>query len=337
MLAAAELPTPPRNTDMLISVAVVLPRDECEAADFEARLEALETSLRRDFEYFEILLVDNACWPLMADRADAWLRRFPNLRRLRLSRYYSTEIAITAALDHSIGDYVVIMDLRTDSPDLIAKFAALGATGYDAVIALPVARKESLLERLVVRRTYALVSRILRFELYPEDSYFRVFSRRLVNSIVKIRSKSRYLGSLNSVAGFQHCKVSYEPLTASSAGGVHRLVRQLAAASNILVSNSATPLRFAAALGVLASIGNFFYLFYILAVTLVKRRIAEGWLTTSLTQTVMFLILFLIVAIVAEYIVRVLDESKEQPLYFVESEANSTVATPRPERLNVVQ
>jgi hypothetical protein len=81
---------------------------------------------------------------------------------------------------------------------------------------------------------------------------------------------------------------------------------------------------------------NLLYLFYILTVTLVKSRIAEGWLTSSLMHTTMFLLLFIIMTILSEYVARILDESKEQPLYFVESESNSTVSTVSLERLNVV-
>jgi hypothetical protein len=75
---------------------------------------------------------------------------------------------------------------------------------------------------------------------------------------------------------------------------------------------------------------------YIFAVTLVKSRIAEGWLTISLTNTTMFLLLFTILTILAGYIARILDESKEQPLYFVEAETNSTVSNSS-QRPNVIQ
>ena len=109
------------------------------------------------------------------------------------------------------------------------------------------------------------------------------------------------------------------------------------AISDILVSNSAVPLRFASLLGVLASLGNLSYLVYILVVSLLKSHLAEGWLTTSLTNTTMFLAMFLILTIVSEYIARILDETKDQPLYFVESETNSVVSSTNEERLNVVQ
>jgi hypothetical protein len=94
-------------------------------------------------------------------------------------------------------------------------------------------------------------------------------------------------------------------------------------------------LRFASLLGLVASAANVVYLFYILVVSLIKQRIAEGWITTSLTHTTMFLMLFLILSILSEYIARILDETKEQPLYFVEFETNSTVASPGRNQLNI--
>jgi hypothetical protein len=49
----------------------------------------------------------------------------------------------------------------------------------------------------------------------------------------------------------------------------------------------------------------------------------------------MFLMLFLILSVLSEYVARILDETKEQPLYFVEFETNSTVASPAANRLNI--
>jgi hypothetical protein len=41
----------------------------------------------------------------------------------------------------------------------------------------------------------------------------------------------------------------------------------------------------------------------------------------------MFLLLFTILSILSGYIARILDDTKEQPLYFVESETNITLST----------
>jgi dolichol-phosphate mannosyltransferase len=105
---------------------------------------------------------------------------------------------------------------------------------------------------------------------------------------------------------------------------------------DIIISNSAAPLRLGALLGLLASFANVLYFGYILAVTLVKRKLAEGWLTMSVTSTTMFFLMFLILAILSEYVARILDESKDQPLYFIESEMNSDVSSFQKDRLNVI-
>jgi dolichol-phosphate mannosyltransferase len=127
--------------------------------------------------------------------------------------------------------------------------------------------------------------------------------------------------------GLRQSAISYE---GAKRGGkrsaVGHTIGRLNAVANILVANTAIPLRFASMLGLLASAGNLAYLAYIFVVTLVKSRIAEGWLTISITNTTMFLLLFTILTILSGYVARILDETKEQPLYFVESETNSTVS-----------
>jgi hypothetical protein len=50
----------------------------------------------------------------------------------------------------------------------------------------------------------------------------------------------------------------------------------------------------------------------------------------------MFLILFLILAVMTEYVARLMDESRDIPLYFVESEISSTVCAWDRDRVNVV-
>jgi polyisoprenyl-phosphate glycosyltransferase len=334
--ANAEIAAPPQpNMDTLVSVASVLPDDPQEAERF---VHATLQVLAAHFNYHELLLIDNGS-PLGVYFSVQNLQSvLPNVRLVRLSRRYSREVALAAALDHCIGDYVVIMDPAIHPPALIPRLVARGMEGCDSVAAIPTGEAEGMLDRIIGRRLYRLASKILGFELRSDESYYRIFSRRLVNSIVRIRSKNRYLSCLNASIGLHQDTISYQGTpTRRKQSPIRQVFRQLFAISDILVSNSAVPLRFASLLGVLASVGNLSYLVYILVVSLLKSHLAEGWLTTSLTNTTMFLAMFLILTIVSEYIARILDETKDQPLYFVESETNSVVSSTNEERLNVVQ
>lgn len=323
------------NADTLVSVAAILPDDASATGLF---VEAIVRVLSGYYAYYELLLIDNGSPLEIQCRVQALQGRLPNIRLLRLSRRYSTEVAFAAALDHSIGDYVVLMDPLLHPPELIPRMVATAVEGSDSVTAIPAGGHDTVLDRVISRRVFGLASRILGFRLRPNESTFKIFSRRLVNSIVRIRSKNRYLSYLNASIGLNQSTISYEAdLVSRKQSPLRHMFWQLSAVASILVSNSAIPLRFASLLGLMASAGNLLYLIYILVVTLVKSRIAEGWLTISLATTTMFLLLFLIMTILSEYIARILDETKEQPLYFVESESSSTVSSTNKEALNIVQ
>jgi dolichol-phosphate mannosyltransferase len=331
---AADSDGTPVNTEIVLSVSAILPPD---LATIESFVRQMLDVLRTRYSYYELLLIDNGLTPGLNAQVQLLQGLLPNVRLVRLSRHYGLEVALAAALDHCIGDYVVVMDPAAHPPALVPTLVARAISGCDTVVAEPANQRPSWLERAVSAPVYRLASRTLGFPLRPDESYFRVFSRRLVNSIIRIRSKSRYLTCLNGSVGLQSCTVYYEaPPARQLRSAVARVAQQLTAATDILVSNSATPLRFASFLGLLACAGNLFYLVYILAVSLFKARLAEGWLTTSLTHTLMFLMMFLIMSILSEYISRILDETKDQPLYFVESESNSTISAATHERLNVV-
>lgn len=323
---------PERNNELLVSVSVVLPR---QVERLQERVEKALEVLAKSYEFYELLLVDNGSPLAVQAQVLELQQRLQNVRLLRLSRCYSREVALAAALDHCIGDYVVTMDLLTDPAELIPILITKATGGFDAVVAESQGQPKSFLERTVSEPVYRLTSRMLGFSLHPDESYFRVFSRRLVNSIVRIRSRNRYLSCLNGIVGFQQCSVVYYQ-DAESPRESYRVLKQLFAITDILVSNSAAPLRLASLLGFVASLANVAYLGYILVVSLVKKHVAEGWITTSFTQTTMFLMIFVILSILSEFVARILDETKEQPLYFVEFETNSTVASPGGDRLNIV-
>jgi len=331
-LKSLESTAAPRNLDALVSVCAIIPED---AALVESFVRVTLGVLERSFPYHELLLVDNGASPRVHNCVQMLQRLVPNVRLLRLSRRFDNELAIAAALDHCIGDYVVIMDPAKHPPEVIPQMIQRAAEGCDAVVGEPAGHKLSPLERLIAEPVYKVASHIMGFALRPDESYYRVFSRRLVNSIIKIRSKNRSLSCLAGLVGLNKSTIFYPTSSNNAPSGV-QLFRQLVVATDIVVSNSAIPLRFAAFLGLIASGANLIYLFYILAVTLLKSRIAEGWLTTSLTHTIMFMLVFFIMAVLCEYTARILDETKEQPLYFVESESNSTVSTNTLERLNVI-
>lgn len=324
------------SSDSLISVCLIV-RNERQR--IEVLLDQLTAMMSDLYQYYELLLLDNASNDGTDQLIAGKLKQMPNIRLMRLSRIYSIDTAVTAALDSAIGDYVILIDVETDLgviPQLVEK----AQQGNDIVVVRRnLARFYSPADRWAGRILYRFASRLLGYEIVLEDGFTRLFSRRVVNALTQIRSRRRHLKHFGSVVGYRQAYIesdSGSPITTI------KRMEKISSVMTLVVNNSIAPLRFATLLGLTASFLNMLYVVYIVIVTIVREgHLAEGWLTSSITSTIMFLLLFVILAILSEYIGRLLEESKDEPLYFVEYEDHSTVSsysrTIEQEKLNIVQ
>lgn len=324
------------SADILISVCLIARNERGRIAPMLEQLTRVLTGL---YTYYELLVLDNASNDGTDQVIGGLLRQLPNVRFARLSRLYSLDTAVTAALDTAIGDYVILINFETEL-SLISQLVEKAQEGNDIVVVRRnLTRLYSPFDRWAGRILYRIASRLLGYELVLEDGFTRLFSRRVVNALTQVRNRRRHLKHFGAVVGYRQAYILSD---SDTPGANFRRVEKINSVLNIVVNNSIAPLRFAALLGLLASLLNLLYVIYIVAVTIFREgRLAEGWLTTSLTTTTMFLFLFLILAILAEYIGRLLEESKDEPLYFIEYEDHSTVSSYsraiEQEKLNIVQ
>lgn len=323
----------PLLADAVLSVATVV-EDRGDLIDrFVEETARLLPALAK---YYEVLIIDNASSDDTPVRVQAKQTAVPNIRLLRLSKRCNLETAFAAALDQSIGDYVVLLEIDRDPVDAVVDMVKLAAQGFDVVIA---ERADAELVAAPFRWLKALADaitfRVVGYRVPTNASYLRLLSRRAANSIARIRSKRRYLEYLNAIVGYRQVRVPYTFLPRSKTAPLvsfGRFFRWL----DFLLSNSAMPLRGATIVALIASGVNLLYLLYVVAVTIVKRQIAEGWISTSVMTATMFLLLFLVLTILSEYVARLTEEVQERPLYFIEFESSSAVASAAPKELNIV-
>lgn len=324
------------SSESLISVCVILRNERQRIATLLDRLTGVMTGI---YQYYELLIVDNASNDGTDQIVAAKLKQTPNVRLIRLSRIHSVDTAVTAALDSAIGDYVILLEPEADLT-LIPQLVEKAQAGNDIVVVRRnLTRLYSPFDRWAGRALYRFASRVLGYEVVLEDGFTRLFSRRAVNALTQIRNRRRHLKHFGSMVGYRQAYILSD--SGTPIRGVKRFAK-ISSVVSLLFNNSIAPLRFAALLGLVASFLNLLYVGYIILVTIVREgQLAEGWLTMSITTTTMFFLLFIILAILAEYIGRLLEEAKDEPLYFIESEDHSTVSsysrTIEQEKLNIVQ
>lgn len=322
-------------SDALVSVVIVVQNDQHIISDVV--LETVEL-LKRDYSYYEVLIIDNGSTDSSVETIKRLQQEQPNIRLLVLSRRYDMEIAFAAALDNSLGDYVVLMDIRYDPPTVIPQLLEKARSGFDIVIAERNDRSDNtFFQKVFAKLFYRVYGNISGFYFAPNASYFRVLSRRAVNSIIQIKNKTRYLKYFNALVGFTQTHIKYNRIYRKPAAETHEgFLRSAYRAFDVMVSNTIIPLRFASLVGMLASFLNLLFLIYVFVVSLFKEEVTEGWISSSIMSATMFFVLFLLLTVISEYIARILIETKNQPLYFIADEYNSTYLTPNKERINVV-
>jgi glycosyltransferase involved in cell wall biosynthesis len=144
-----------RGSSATLTLSVVVPvYNEVEV--LPAFYERLTRALERLGDSYEVVFVNDASNDGSLTLLTELRRRDSRVKVLGLSRNFGHQVAITAGVDYSAGQAVVIMDADLqDPPEIIPQLVAEWRTGYDVVFAVRESRRG---ESLFKRTTAALLS-----------------------------------------------------------------------------------------------------------------------------------------------------------------------------------
>ncbi len=322
------------TSDTFVSVVAPLYNDADIVDDF---LRDLVGVLRDHYSNYEIVLVDDGSRDETVSRIDSLLDEFDNIRLIRLSRHFGMEIAITAGLESVIGDHIVMMDPETDPPALIPEIVELvRETGGSVLAVRRGPRADRWPVKLGARLFHWYTRRFLNLEIPENSAWFRGMSRQAANAVIQIKDRLRHLRNIIAYVGYQVQEFPYQPISRRGKPSRRGFFESVNLAISIVVANSSHPLRLMSLLGLAASGANALYVGYVLFVYLVVEDLQAGWATGSIQTSVMFLLVFLILAILSEYVGRILTEIQHRPLYYVREERNSRASIEETDRRNVV-
>lgn len=238
-----------------------------------------------------------------------------------LSRNFGKEIALTAGLDYSSGDAVIVIDADLqDPPELIPKLVEKWREGYDVVNAKRIKRKgESLLKKVMSYIYYRLLFYLSDINVPKDTGDFRLLNKNALDALLKLREKHRYMKGLFVWVGFKQKEIEYEREARFKGKTKWDFFSLFNLAFDGLTSFSIMPLRLASTIGFLSALIGFFYGAVIFFKTLFFHEPVAGF--TSLVVLVTFFggIQLLSIGIIGEYIGRIFNETKNRPLYVVKN------------------
>lgn len=282
-------------------------------------LQRLTDVLRDVGDEWEVVVVDDGSRDRTWDAIAAAARAEPRIRGLRLSRNFGHQLALTAGLAASVGDGVVTLDSDLQHPpEAIPSLLAAAREGYDVVYAVrSSADAAGFWKRFSARAFYWVLNRLSSLELPEGAADYRLMSRRVVDVILAMPERHRFLRGLVRWAGYRQTFVEYERGAREGGESKYGLRKMLLFAWDAVVSFSSFPLRVASVLGVLVSLLGWVYLLYVIGIRVFTDRAVAGW--TSVTAAVLLLggVQLIFLGIVGQYLGRMYDDVKRRPLYLV--------------------
>lgn len=308
------------NKDSLLSVVSPCYNEEGAIDEFITRTTAV---LEEHFGNYELLLVDDGSKDKTVERIAQHQRNNPNIRLIRLSRNFGKEAAVTAGLEHSLGEIVVMMDSDLqDPPSLIPQLIEKLDTGYDIVSAQHTLRKkETWIKKSTSKLFYRLATHMTGLHIPNTVGDYRVMRRKVVNAVTSVKDNVRYMKMIYAYVGFRNATVLYERDPRFAGETKYNYPRLIAAAFDAIISFSDRPLRYISLMCVGISALALLLTVYVILYKILAGNtaaIANGWTSLVVLINMMFCLLFAFLAIISEYISRILRESKHRPLYFAE-------------------
>ncbi|HLC15596.1 MAG TPA: glycosyltransferase family 2 protein, partial [Thermodesulfovibrionia bacterium] len=193
---------------VMYSIVVPVYNEETVLKEFYNRTTAVLSSLK---ERYEIIFINDGS----VDNSLTILRELhaedSSVKVINFSRNFGHQMAITAGMDYSAGNAVIIMDSDLqDPPEVMAKLVEKWKEGYDVVYAVREARKgETLFKRVTATLFYRLIVKITNVSMQADVGDFRLMDKKVIDVFRTVRERHRFIRGLVSWVGFKQTGISY--------------------------------------------------------------------------------------------------------------------------------
>lgn len=271
---------------------------------------------------WELIIVDDGSSDETSDLIEQRAKKDKHIRPVLFARNFGHQIAVTAGLDYSRGDAVVIIDADLqDPPEIIPELIAKWKEGFEVVYAVRKERKgESFFKRSTAKFFYRLINRITAIDIPLDTGDFRLMDRRVVDVLNQMREHHRFLRGMSAWVGFKQIGVPYDR-AARFAGQTHyTLGKMLRLASTAITGFSFFPLQVATYLGFASALVSVIAIPVVIALRLAGSQAFFGQASTLIAVLFFGGVQLISLGILGEYIGRLYDEARGRPLYIVRKE-----------------
>jgi polyisoprenyl-phosphate glycosyltransferase len=268
-------------------------------------------------ETWEFVLIDDGSTDGSTEIIREFAKTDKHIRPVIFARNYGHQIAVTAGMDFSRGDAVIIIDADLqDPPQVILELIAKWREGYEVVYAQRVEREGETWFKLVTASAfYKLIYRITDVKIPMNTGDFRLLDRKVVDIMNSMRERHRFLRGMSAWVGFKSIGVPYKRAARFAGNSKYPLKKMLKLAITAITSFSFLPLQLSLWLGFLSSGISIIGLIIIIILRILHSQFLAGQAATLIAVFFLGGVQLISLGILGEYIGRIYDEVRGRPLY----------------------
>lgn len=309
-------------TQKMLSAVVVCYRDEL---NIEALYMRLSAALQKITASYEIIYVNDASPDKSAEILNTLAAKDPHLTVMHQSRNFGAQAAFTAGMIQAKGDAVVLMDGDLqDPPEMIEQFVQKWNEGFEVVYGIRRKRETSMgkLNEWLYHMFYVFFRKLSYVKMPTDAGEFSLIDQKAVEWMNALPERDRLLRGLRAWVGFKQTGIEYVRPERYAGTSTNSFWKNIRWAKKAIFSFSYAPLEWVSYIAAaVCTLSSFALLFY-LAAFFYTPDAPRG------TTTIIVLVLFmgsaqlLSISVIAEYIGRIFEETKQRPRYITREIVN---------------
>ncbi len=300
-----------------VTLSIVIPvyNEEMNIGKLNTRVENVMNSMNLSWE---VIYINDGSHDRSLEILKMLATTNTHIRFIDLSRNFGHQLAISAGIEHSRGEYTVIMDGDgQDPPELIPDLYAKAKEGFEVVYAKRKKRDgENFLKKFTAKIFYRILARITTIEIPVDTGDFRIIHRKIQQLLKQMPEQHKFIRGQISWLGFNQTFLEYDREERMGGATKYTFRKMMKLALDGISSFSTWPLKIATIGGFIVSAISFVLIVY----TLYQKYFGTtepGW--ASLNISILFIggIQLIGIGILGEYLGRISENVKNRPHYII--------------------
>jgi dolichol-phosphate mannosyltransferase len=237
-------------------------------------------------------------------------------------RNFGSQSAFLSGMKISSGEAVVLLDGDLqDPPELIETFFQKWQEGFNIVYGVRSKREVSILTQFMYKSFYKIFNKVASFKVPVDAGDFSLIDRESVNEILNFKEFDIFLRAIRAYIGGNQIGVPYFRPERMFGKSTNNFLKNIGWATKGILNVSRVPLTLVSFIGaILFLLGTLTSVVFLIMSVIGIIKIGLGVIIITLILNVLLGLISLIsIAVIGEYVGRILEETKHRPRFLVAS------------------